>query len=462
MNQLPDQHLQGLLLSYYGDDFTGSTDVMQAFSEAGIKTVLFLQPPQTTDLQRFKNYQCIGLAGQSRGQSTEWMRQHLPVLFKSLQELGAPILQYKICSTFDSSPQTGSIGQAIDIAASLFQANWSPMVVGAPKLRRYQAFGQLFAAAPSQSDSEIYRLDRHPSMSRHPVTPMHEADLRLHLAQQTSRRIELIHMADIAEKKAQQKYQSFQANDQPVVMIDVMNTDSQVEAGRLIWENRGAGVFTASSSGLQYALCAYWHQQGWLPLKTDLPKPAAVSQILVASGSCSPMSALQIDWALSNGFDGFRLNIGHCLDAGLADGEKRRLVQSAAKSLASGRSPIVYSAKGPDDEAVLKFAQVAAKAGLSQQKASWCVAQMLAEVMQELLNRSSVQRIVVAGGDSSGVVASHLGLQALTVAAELTPGVPLCRAWSENPKLDGIEIALKGGQLGAKNFYGQVMAGTNQ
>ena len=58
---------------------------------------------------------------------------------------------------------------------------WSPSIVGAPRLKRYQAFGNLFAAV----DGVGHRLDRHPTMSRHPVTPMHEADLRLHLREQT-------------------------------------------------------------------------------------------------------------------------------------------------------------------------------------------------------------------------------------------------------------------------------------
>jgi hypothetical protein len=43
---------------------------------------------------------------------------------------------------------------------------------------RYQAFGNLFATV----EGTAYRLDRHPTMSRHPVTPMTEADLRLHLS----------------------------------------------------------------------------------------------------------------------------------------------------------------------------------------------------------------------------------------------------------------------------------------
>jgi uncharacterized protein YgbK (DUF1537 family) len=40
----------GPLISYYGDDFTGSTDVMEALSSNGVETVLFTRLP--TDAER--------------------------------------------------------------------------------------------------------------------------------------------------------------------------------------------------------------------------------------------------------------------------------------------------------------------------------------------------------------------------------------------------------------------------
>ena len=94
----------GLLLAYYGDDFTGSTDAMEAFTAAGLPTVMFLQAPTPAWRERFPDARCIGLAGTARGRSPAWMDRHLPVAFRSLVWLGAPILQYKVCSTFDSSP----------------------------------------------------------------------------------------------------------------------------------------------------------------------------------------------------------------------------------------------------------------------------------------------------------------------------------------------------------------------
>ena len=449
--QLPD----GPLLTYYGDDFTGSTDVMEAFTSSGIPTVLFLQPPRKEDLLRFKEMRCFGLAGQSRGQSPEWMEKELPPIFENLASIGAPILQYKVCSTFDSSATVGSIGCALDIGTKITGGRWSPMIVGAPRLKRYQVFGQLFAAVNGVS----YRIDRHPTMSRHPVTPMDEADLRLHLAKQTNKTIALIDIAEISDGLGQNKLESLIQSAEPVVMIDVADATTQIEAGRLVWENRGSQVFSASSSGLQYALTAYWKSQGLISAATTLPTAKPVETIAIVSGSCSPMSAEQIRWARDNGFEVSRLDISKIFHHDTMEIEIDRLALQAIDALSRSQSPLVFSAEGPDDPALSQFDALARSVSLDRAQAAQKIGDALAEIMRRILDGSNVKRIAVAGGDSSGAVGSHLGIHALTLSAGLAPGVPLCRAWSDDPTRDGLEIALKGGQLGSVNFYGLVRAG---
>src|SRR5262245_49980321 len=164
----------GLLVAYYGDDFTGSTDVMEALSCSGIRTVLFMNPPTLRDLAKYRGLRAFGIAGSSRNMSPAEMDRALPGVFRSLKCSGAPIVHYKVCSTFDSSPQIGSIGRAIELGRPVFKSKIIPLVVGAPPLGRYCVFGHLFAR--SGLDSQLFRLDRHPTMSRHPITPMRESD----------------------------------------------------------------------------------------------------------------------------------------------------------------------------------------------------------------------------------------------------------------------------------------------
>lgn len=462
MSLLPEsaQLPQGLLLSYYGDDFTGSTDAMEVMSAAGLPTVLFLRTPDAAMLARFPEVRCIGIAGSSRGRSPQWMEEHLPQAFTALAALGAPVMQYKVCSTFDSSPETGSIGRAVDIGTRHLRGDWSPMVVGAPRLKRYQLFGNLFAAV----DGQGYRLDRHPTMSRHPVTPMDEADLRRHLRRQTARRLELVDMLPLREGAgpAQACLEALRGSDTPVVLIDVLDDETQRQAGRLVWEGRGRGVFSASSSGLQYALTAYWRERGWIAAQPSLPKAGPVPVIAAVSGSCSPVTAGQIAWAREHGFACLRMDLPAVLCPERRAAELARLTEAASAAIAGGRSPLVFSAEGPDDPGVTGFDDIATQAGLARGEAARQVGMALAETMRAILDGDSgqsLQRIAIAGGDSSGEVASALDITALSVCAGLAPGAPLCRAWSDNARRDGLELVLKGGQVGARSFFGDVLEG---
>ena len=172
--------LPSRVISWYGDDFTGSTDALEALAP-NMPSVLFLRRPDDHFFAQFADYAAFGLAGSSRSESPEWMDTHLSDAFAWLASLGTSVCHYKVCSTFDSSPQTGNIGRAAEIGKRIFGARFVPIVVGAPGLRRYTAFGHLFAAI----DGTTYRIDRHPTMKCHPVTPMKEADLREHLKAQT-------------------------------------------------------------------------------------------------------------------------------------------------------------------------------------------------------------------------------------------------------------------------------------
>lgn len=448
----------GLLLAYYGDDFTGSTDALEALTHSGVSTVLFFETPDAQMLARFPGVRAVGLAGQARSRDPAWMREQLAPALAALARLGAPVLQYKICSTFDSSPAIGSIGCAIDLGVPFMRGRWSPMVVGAPRLRRYQAFGHLFAVA----DGEGHRLDRHPTMSRHPVTPMHESDLRMHLGAQTRRARALVDFTQLKSGGAEAALRAItaaHAGEVPVVLIDVLDEESLREAGRLVWEQRGAGLFSASSSGLDDALAAHWQASGLLASRPPLPQAgAADSGLAVVSGSCSPVTAAQIAWAAGHGFAAQRLDI-----APLLAGDEHaigQVAEAAAQALARGHSPLLYTARGPDDPAVQAFDDSARAAGLTRAEAAARTGQALARVTRALLDRCpALRRVVVAGGDSSGEVASALGVQALTMAARLAPGAPLCRAASRDARRDGLELVLKGGQMGAEDFFGTARDG---
>ena len=419
--------MNGLLFSYYGDDFTGSTDALEALAASGVPSVLFVDPPDEKRLAAFPECRAIGVAGESRSRDPQWMSAHLPEVFEKLKAVGAPVCQYKVCSTFDSSPETGSIGRALEIGQDIFGTPWSPIAVAAPHLKRYVLFGNLFAAAAG----EIYRIDRHPTMSRHPVTPMHEADLRLHLARQTDRRVGLVDILAVRSGAAEVSLDAVLAQEPRAVLFDGLDDDSLEVVGRLIWTRRPSPLtFAVGSAGLTHALIRYWKKAGIVESGFVPPRAGSVDRLLVISGSCSPVTEKQIRWAAGHGFAVERADTGR---------------GKAAEALARGQSAVLYTALGPGDcGGAVKGAELGCYLG---------------EMLHELLVRTGVRRVVIAGGDTSTHAVRQLGVEALTFQALTTPGAPLCRCRAARPEVDGLEIVLKGGQVGPEDYFEKVRRG---
>ncbi len=422
-----------LLLSYYGDDFTGSTDALEALASNAVPTVLFLRPPGERLPARFAHCRGVGLAGESRSQTPEWMNERLPAVFRSLKQLGAPLCQYKVCSTFDSSPRHGSIGRALEIGQEVFGNPWVPVAVGAPHLKRYVLFGNLFA----DGGGAIHRIDRHPTMSRHPVTPMEEGDLRLHLARQTGRTIALLDIDALRNGTADRRLDEILAESPGAVLFDGFDEASLRETGRLLWtRNPAPQSFAVGSAGLTYALIEYWRSAGLIPAEPTPGELKPAERLIVVSGSCSPATERQIRCAMKAGFEAIRV----------APESFASAAEQAAAWLAAGRSVVLYTALGPRD--------------CSGSLAGDELGRRLGRMLRELLERTGVRRVVIAGGDTSSHSVQQLGIEALTFAARLTPGAPLCRAHSDDPRLDGLELVLKGGQVGTDDFFDRVLRGT--
>jgi uncharacterized protein YgbK (DUF1537 family) len=76
----------------------GSTDALEFLSRAGIKTVLFMEPPTAAQLDNYEGLQAIGVAGLTRSMKPADMEATLRPAFTALKQLGAPHVHYKVCS----------------------------------------------------------------------------------------------------------------------------------------------------------------------------------------------------------------------------------------------------------------------------------------------------------------------------------------------------------------------------
>ncbi|MEA3129865.1 MAG: 3-oxoisoapionate kinase [Paraburkholderia sp.] len=460
--------MRTLRLAFYGDDFTGSTDALEVLAFAGLRCALFLHPPTRAQLDALGGFDAIGIAGASRAMSPVEMDDALPPVFRALRELGAPLVHYKVCSTFDSAPGIGSIGRVMEIARATFGDATIPVIAGTPALQRYCLFGNLFAR--SGTDGQMYRIDRHPIMSAHPVTPMDEGDLIRHLNRQTSLSIAGVNLTHFegGRPALDRALETTLAAKPAAILFDTAHSGHLTELGRLLQtlSARGPATFTVGSSGVEYALTQWWAETGQLPQSSrsyDVCAPAA--PILAVSGSASPLSAAQIDTAIAAGFTDLAVDASALVDTMQWQDALQRLVERASEALRAGRSVVMHTARGPHDPRVGAMIDSLMQGGLSRDEAKHrggrLLGQRLGAIVEAVLKAVPLRRLILSGGDTSSQVTQVLGPDALEIAARLTPGAPLCRVISDQPHLRDLEIALKGGQMGGSDYFVVARTGLN-
>lgn len=432
-----------ILLAFYGDDFTGSTDALEFISRAGAKTVLFTEPPTAEQLKSFPDLDAFGVAGKTRALNPDEMEGILLQAFEQMKTIGAKHIHYKVCSTFDSSPTIGSIGKAIDCGAKIFNNKLIPVLGGMPSLGRYCVFGNLFARMGIGSNGKIYRIDKHPSMSKHPVTPMNEGDLRIHLGKQTNKKIGLI---DNVQQKAKKKEWLDEIADEEIILLDAMNEDELLKIGEWLsaQQKKHGQLFSVGGSGIEMALGKCWNKAGVLKPVTKWKKIPKTQPLLVISGSCSPVTKNQIEFALAQGFiemplemETFQGETGNGFSIGCN-------VEEIISALRQNQNVIIHTGN---------IRQI------DQSISASTLGKTLGYIAKQVCEEVKLKRIVVAGGDTSSYAARALEIDAVEMITPLVIGAPLCKAYSKNKKINGLEVNFKGGQVGSEDYFEVMMKG---
>ena len=83
----------------------------------------------------------------------------------------------------------------------------------------------------------------------------------------------------------------------------------------------------------------------------------------------------------------------------------------------------------------------------------------LGTIAKEAANSCGIKRVVIAGGDTSSYAARAMDIEAVEMIAPLVIGAPLCKAYSKNKSIHGLEVNFKGGQVGGEDYFVVMMNG---
>lgn len=444
-------------LAFYGDDFTGASENMAQFHRHGLSTFMFLgQPDPTRFLEIAARHNVVGVAGVARALPPDRMAEEVEPVFRLFARAGIRFVQYKLCSTFDSSPHIGNLATVIGIGRRVFGNCFVPVFAAMPEFGRYTAFGNHFA----QFGAEVHRLDRHASMSRHPVTPMHEADLRLVLREQGCGDAGLLDLRALqnASTASSRLAEERRTTTGPIVFDGTEDEHCATVAG-LIWTQSTDGpVLALAAQGLANGLGRFLSDRRATPARpVEALRP--VERLLVLSGSCSPRNGAQLRRFEREGAELVRLPASLAVDPRTSVGALADAVAIASEALRRGRSACIFTALGPDDPETPALRQRARELGLGADAISERVGEALGQIGRELIQHHGLPRVAFAGGDTSSFALRSMSPEGLAVVSgDYATGAHVFRT-SGGGFIDGLEVVLKGGQVGSNEIFNELRDG---
>lgn len=396
-------------LGCIADDFTGATDLARMFVSHGVPAVVLLGVPSGT----FRTESpVVVVALKSRSAPTDVAVTQSVAALRWLRAQGCDRFYFKYCSTFDSTPR-GNIGPVTDALMAELDTDFTVACPAFPANGRTVYNGHLFVGAQLLHES---------SMRDHPITPMDDANLVRLLQRQTTSQVGLIRR-DIVSAGPAAIRADFAAQRSAGVAVAVIDAIDEIDLAAIGSACADLPLVTAAA-GLAIGLAATLPRsaQGEL-LTADVEGACAV-----VAGSASHTTAAQIS-AMRISHPAFEVT-----PQAVLAGED---VVSAALSWATPLLP-----NGP----VLVHA---AATRVNNPLAAERLEAALAQIARGLVRRG-VRRLVVAGGETSGAVVRELGVRALQIGPEISPGVP----WTLSvDTAQPIALALKSGNFGSVDMF---------
>ena len=425
----------GITLGVIADDFTGATDVASMLVRAGLRTVQLIGVPTGGAAPDLAQADAVVVALKSRTTpAAEAVADSLAAL-RWLQAAGARQFYFKVCSTFDSTP-AGNIGPVAEalLAALAGPGQGQGLVCPAfPENGRTVFRGHLFVGDALLSDS---------GMRQHPLTPMTDANLVRVMQAQSSGQVGLLRH-DTVVRGAEAIFDRLAALQAEGIRWVVADAVDNADLQRLA-EGAAHLPLWVAGSGLALGLPAVLAGRGWVRLDAaaaQLDRPTGRSAVL--AGSCSLATQAQVAHWTATGRPAWQID-----PAAAARGEPVA-EQALAWAARQTDTPLFYATTDAANLAATQAALGVAKAGA-------LVEQVLAQIAQGLV-LAGTQRLVVAGGESSGAVVQALGVHTLRIGAAICPGVP----WTQALRAPGqpmLQLALKSGNFGGPDFFDQALA----
>lgn len=396
------------------DDFTGAGDAASYLAAGGMRPLLLIWP--CGEAQIPPECDAVVVALKSRSESPEAAIDESLQAAEWLKARGAEKLYFKYCSTFDSTP-AGNIGPVSDAIMEKYGIKYTVLCPTMIPNGRMVRDGILYVYGVPLAESH---------MKDHPLNPMWDSSVKNLMEAQSRYACFTLSPEKYIEPAGLSEYidELSKENRHFYLVPDFFKPEHGVEIAGVF----GSLPFITGASELLYYLAG--------KVRTEVPENKAdghasacrYGRVMVA-GSCSDMSRRQIKAWLDSGGRAVRVGSDMLYDAAEKSIEKITdiFLEHPEKDI------LVYSAGDMND-----------RPDQPQE-----VEIFNAELVYRLLAAAKVERLIIAGGETSGAVMKRLGLHAFNIGESVAPGVPVLYPVGKN----GLRIVLKSGNFGSEDFF---------
>ena len=412
-----------LLLGCIADDITGASDIGLMLASHGLPTTLYLGVP---DAAVELSTEAAVIALKIRTVASVDAVMEATAAADWLLSRNTRQLFYKYCSTFDST-SSGNIGPISDALLERLDDDFTVILPAFPGNGRTVRAGHLYVDDVPLNES---------SMRDHPLTPMTESYLPAMMDAQTRRGLSTHidqEIVDAGENSIREAIRVARKAGKRYASIDTMSNKDLQAISDAIADLK----LITGAAGIAGAIPETLRANGNLDPKSEITLlPEVTGNAAILAGSCSQATRRQISM-FKNTEQGISIDPMK-IAAGVTD--KRGIADRAL--LAAARSDVlVYSSAAPEN---LRAAQES----LGVAKSAEIIEETLAFVARRLSD-SGIRKFIVAGGETSGAVATALGITELRVGEEIDPGVP----WMVTPTSPPTWLAFKSGNFGRPDFF---------
>lgn len=412
-------------LGAIADDLTGGIDLASTLVSRGFRTRLHVGVPSPVPATVPTGYDAHVVALKTRTALPDKARQDSALALQALIGIGCARFYIKYCSTFDSTSE-GNIGPVCDVVMERLGVASAVVVPSFPANGRTLYRGHLFVGSELLSES---------SLADHPLTPMTDSCIPRVLQAQTSSPVSRIDLSVVrgGSMAVRRELDALTAAGARYVVVDAIDdtdlcTIADATAGDAIITG-GSGLATGMRGSAA-------------PGTAAAPTPPSVRSGpgIVLAGSVSAATRGQLATAGAAGMPLWPLD--------LAD-------MSASAEAAVAWALQIWT---QDPAANLIIApQQGTEPPEARSPSGHRQAEAIESCLAELARRFvavGVRRLIVAGGETSGAIVSHIGARDLLVGAPIGPGL----AWSFTQvpgpsSTSHLALALKSGNFGEPDFF---------